>query len=148
MVLGFGPDMEASMSFTPFLFFDGNCAEAIDFYAEVLGADEVVKTAFGEAPAEAGLPAIARIMYAHVRIGDEMLMASDIVPGQPYQPQASVHISHLAKDSKDGRGKFERLAEGGEVLMEYQETFFAHGFGTCRDKFGTHWMIMIPKEET
>ena len=53
----------------------------------------------------------------------------------------------LAKDAKDGRAKFARLAEGGEILMDYQETFFAYGFGTCKDRFGTHWMIMIAKEE-
>lgn len=135
------------MSFTPFLFFDGNCEEAIDFYAEVLGADEVVKTSFADAPPEAGMPPDARVMYSHIRIGDHMLMASDILPGQTYAPQASVHVTHYAKDAKDGRAKFARLAEGGEILMDYQETFFAYGFGTCKDRFGTHWMIIIAKEE-
>lgn len=131
------------MSFNPYIFFDGNCAEVIDFYAKVFGAENVVKMPFSEAPAEAGLPKTDRLMHAQIDVGGATLMCSDVPPGAPYYPQASVSVAHQTQTVEDARTKFEALAKGGDVIMPFETAFFSSGFGMCKDRFGTHWMIMV-----
>ncbi|SHG48463.1 VOC family protein [Cognatishimia maritima] len=132
------------MSFTPYIFFDGNCSDAIDFYAEVFGADNVMKMPYSEAPPDVGLPpSESRFMHAQINVGDTVLMCSDNPEGAPSMPQSGFAVAHETKTVEDAKEKFAKLLDGGEVTMPFEPTFFSTGFGMLKDKFGTHWMIMV-----
>jgi PhnB protein len=132
------------MSFTPYLFFDGNCSEAIDFYAEVFGADNVMKMPYSDAPPDVGLPPSEdRFMHAQIDIGNATLMCSDNPEGAPSMPQSGFAVAHETQTVDEAKEKFTKLLEGGEVTMPFEKTFFSEGFGMCKDRFGTHWMVMV-----
>ncbi len=131
------------MSFIPYLFFDGSCSDAIDFYAEVFGAENVIKMPYSDAPPEAGLPDLDRLMHSQIDVGGQTLMCSDVPPGSPDPVQTGSAVSHMCDNIDDARATFWKLSEGGEITMPFEPTFFSAGFGMCKDKFGTHWMIMV-----
>ncbi len=131
------------MTFTPHLYFDGTCAEAMTFYADLFGAGDLQIMRFSDASGETGLPSSDRVMHAQFSAGGHALMGSDVPPGTPYQPQTSVAITHTAPDTETGQVLFDRLADGGEVTMPFAPSFFAPAFGMVTDRFGTHWMIIV-----
>ncbi len=135
------------MSFSPYLHFLGNCAEAMGFYAEVFGATDLQMTRYADAPPSTGMPASLsdKIMHALLTVDGQPLMASDWPDGMPGEPQASVSVTHRVANVKRGGAIFARLAEGGAVTMPYAPTFWSEGFGMVKDRFGTHWMIMGPE---
>lgn len=135
------------MSFTPYIFFDGNCSDAIDFYAEVFGADNVIKMPYSDAPPDVGLPPSPdRFMHTQIDVGSTTLMFSDNPEGMPSQPQSGFAVAHETKTLAEAQDKFAKLSEGGEVTMPFEPTFFSEGFGMLKDKFGTSWMVMVAGE--
>lgn len=135
------------MTFIPYLYFDGTSEEAMDFYAEVFGADDVVKMRFEDAQPEIGMEQSDKIMYSHIKKDGWTLMSNDMAKGMPYVPQASVSVAHQAKTLDEARTRFDKLSEGGVVIMPFEKQFFSAGFGMCKDKFGTQWMIMVADTE-
>jgi len=133
---------------TPYIFFNGNCAQALDFYGKVLGAKLEAKMTYGESPAAAHVPADAhgKIVHARFRIGDSVVMASDDVRGQPPQKASRFSLSISAAKAADAERIFAGLSEGGEVSMKMEKTFFAERFGSTVDKFGIPWMVICEKE--
>ncbi len=146
------------MSFTPYLNFDGNCAEAFAFYARTFGGTIVYQGTFGEMPPMPDMPPLSeeakkRIMHAQLQIKSGLLMGSDALPGNDeacgggYQPPQGMWVSVQAEDVAQGQKFFDALAQGGEVVMPYAETFWSKGFGMVKDRFGIPWMVNIPGEE-
>ena len=146
------------MQFIPYLNFDGNCSEAMAFYAQVFGGKVMHQMTFGEMPASEGMPpmpdaAKARIMHAHLQIGAQALMASDTMPAMPgqgnegcgggYQKPQGMWVSIGVADAEEGGGVFKALADGGQVAMPYAATFWSPGFGMVTDRFGTPWMVNV-----
>jgi PhnB protein len=129
------------MSFVPYLMFQGDCAEAMAFYADVFGTAAPTIMRYSEAPKGEGVPASDRVMHAELALGEGRLMGSDYPEGMPGDPQQAVSVLHPVADSAAGRRVFERLAEGGAVVMPFGPTFWSKGFGMVKDRFGTHWMI-------
>lgn len=131
----------------PYLMFDGTCAEAFDFYKDVLGGEIEMMLRYGEMP-DCGdqMPAEMRDRIAHVRlvVDGQVLMGSDCQPGKAEKQQGvSIHVA-IDDPGKAGR-VFAALTEGGEVCMPLGETFWAHRFGVGFDRFGTSWMINCEK---
>ena len=129
----------------PYLFFNHGCAEAIRLYADVFGAPEPEIMPFSAMPEEdrATMPGVPEdaVMHAAVQIGDGWIFASDDPSGQsPAMAGASVSVTLPTVD--EARRVFHRLAEGGEVRMAMEPTFWTPAFGTLTDRFGTRWMIM------
>lgn len=135
------------MQINPYLFFDGNCAEALTYYQKVLGAQIVAKMPFGDGPSDMPIPAEwkDKVMHACLTIDGEMLMASDGTPGDYNKPQG-FRVALQVEDPADAKRRFDALADGGSVQMPFGETFFSNGFGMCIDKFGTPWMVNSPKD--
>jgi PhnB protein len=73
-----------------------------------------------------------------------MLLGSDFPPGWEGDPQKAVSISHIGATVAEAERVFAALAEGGEVIMTFQPTFWSDGFGMLKDRFGTHWMVAAP----
>lgn len=142
------------MQFTPYLNFDGNCAEAFAFYAKVFEGDVVYQGTFGEMPPSDDMPPIPesaknRIMHVHLQVGEQALMGSDAMPGADptcgggYQPAQGLWVSIHAADVAEGQRLFNALAQGGQTVMPFGVTFWSPGFGMTRDRFGTPWMVNV-----
>lgn len=120
--------------------FGGNCAEAFRFYEKHLGGKITMMMKQREMP---GAPAGAgdAIIHARMDIGDTVLIGND-VPANVFQKMRSVYL-YLGLDSpKEAERVWALLADGGEVFMPLEETFFASRFGMLRDRFGVSWSII------
>jgi PhnB protein len=138
--------MERAMKVNAYLNYGGNCAEAFQFYVQHLGAKLEMLMRFSEMPGPAKAPQGMEngVLYARITIGDTVVMASD-VPADRFKPIRSVYLCLAVESDGDAERIFALLADGGEVFMPVQETFFASRFAQLRDKFGTLWMIIHEK---
>jgi PhnB protein len=127
----------------PYLFFDGRCEEAIDFYRKALGAEVTMLTRFKDAPAGGDMNAPPdKVMHATLRIGDSEVMASDgHCSGKPVFSGFS--LSATVRGDTEARRAFDALADGGQVQMPLGKTFFSSSFGMVTDRFGVGWMIYV-----
>lgn len=125
-----------------YLFFDGQCAEAMRFYERVTGGTIKAMLKYSDAPeGQKGPPGSEnRIMHASLTIGDRNLMASDSPAGE-HKPMQGFSLSLYYDTPDEAREKFKLLAEGGTVLMPIGPTFWAKAFGMLTDRFGTSWMV-------
>lgn len=136
------------MGFEPYLHFQGTCAEAMTFYADLFGASDLFIQRYREMPnAPPELASSDLVMHSVMVVGGLLLMGSDFPPGVAGEPQKAVSISRSAPDLATAQRLFDALAEGGAVIMPIQPTFWSTGFGMVRDRFGTHWMISGPALE-
>jgi PhnB protein len=133
---------EDKVSLNPYLYFNGNCEEAMRHYAEVLGGEIETMMTYAEAPAEeAQAPAMReKIMHAYLKFEDQALMASDAPPEHFERPQGFA-VQLAVGEPGEAERIFNALAEGGEVRMPMEETFWAIRFGMLVDRFGVPWMI-------
>jgi PhnB protein len=139
------------MQITPYLNFDGHCAEAFAFYARLLGGRIVQQRTFDEMPRLEGMPPLPtsarqRILHAHLQVEGQSLLGSDTLPGADagcggFQAAQGMWVSIQADDIAEGQRLFDALAEGGQTVMPFAATFWSPGFGMVRDRFGTPWMI-------
>lgn len=123
-----------------YLNFDGNCREAMTFYAKCLSA-EVHLMPFSETPCNAPKEAEQRIAHACLTKGKALLMASDTLPGMPFQPGNTCHISIDCESLPEIEGLFSALGENGKVTMPLQDAFWGSRFGMLTDRFGVSWMF-------
>lgn len=135
------------MQVQPYLFFDGRCDEALEFYKKVLGAKVDMLMRFKDAPDQSMISPGSKdkVMHAAVHVGDTQLLMSDgRCLGKPNFQGFALTIT--APDAAEGERSFSALAEGGQVQMPLAETFFASRFGMVADKFGVGWMILVEKK--
>lgn len=130
------------MQLNSYLMFKGQCKEAFEFYAQVLGGKIEAMIPHAGTPAEQHTPPEWRdkIMHARLSVGDSVLMASDVPPDRAEAPKG-FYVNIGIKDPKDAERIFQALAENGTVRMPLQQTFWATRFGMLVDRFGTPWMI-------
>lgn len=137
------------MSFDPYIHFQGNCEEAMTFYAALFGGQLQMMRYAELPPGEDSGPITEadaqKVMHATLIVGERCLMASDSPEAFPGAPQQSVSISHSEPTRASAQAIYDALAEGAqEIAMPFGDTFWADGFGMLRDRFGTTWMIMGP----
>jgi PhnB protein len=140
------------MNVQPYLFFDGRCEEAIDFYKRAVGAEVEMLMHFKDAPPDpnadpkscgGAVPAPDKVMHCCFKIGDTAIMASDgRCTGKPTFQGFALTIN--ARDDAEAEARFAALCDGGQVQMPLDKTFFASKFGMCADKFGVGWMVISP----
>ena len=125
-----------------YLFFDGNCADAMRFYERTLGGKLQLMT-HGESPMAAQTPpgSANRIMHARLELDGRLLMASDSMVGQPYERMKGFSLSLIYPTVAEAQRMFSALAEGGQITMPIAKTFWAEAFGMLVDRFGTPWMV-------
>lgn len=131
-----------------YLFFDGCCEAAIEFYRRTLGAEVMMMMRFKDNP-EPPQPGMcppgsaSKIMHASLRIGDTTVMASDgRCLGKPSFQGFSLSVA-VATEAEADR-LFAALADGGQVQMPLAKTFFSPRFGMVADRFGVSWMVIVP----
>ena len=131
----------------PYLFFDGRCEEAIDFYKKAIGAQVTSLMRFKENPEPSANPpgAAEKVMHASFRVGDTTIMASDgheRFQGKPNFQGFALTVA--VKTEAEAKKVFNALADGGRVQMPLGKTFFSPSFGMLADRFGVNWMVIIP----
>jgi PhnB protein len=135
----------ANSKVQPYLFFDGRCEEAIEFYRKTLGAEVVMSMRFKESPDQTMVTPGSenKIMHATLRIGDTIVLLSDgRCSGAPsFQGFA---LSVTAANEAEADRLFAALGDGGQVQMPMMQTFFATRFGMVADRFGVGWMVILP----
>ncbi|PYP92744.1 MAG: VOC family protein [Candidatus Angelobacter sp. Gp1-AA117] len=128
--------------------FDGNCAEAMRFYADCLGA-ELHLMPFSETPCNAPKEAGDRIAHARLTKGPALLMGSDTIPGMPFARGANNFTVNISCESlQEIEQFFSALSKDGKVTMALQDTFWGARFGMLTDRFGVNWMFNfeLPKK--
>ena len=139
------------MHVEPYLFFDGRCEEAIEFYRMAIGAELLMRMRAGEAPEPhrpqpLGKEMDDKVLHAAVRVGESTLLLSD----GPFQGRPAFQgfaLTLYAADPDECRRWFAALSEGGEVTQALTETFYSPCFGMLADRFGVNWMVIVPAEE-
>ena len=130
------------MQLSPYLLFNGDCAEAFRFYEQTLGGRIETISKFAGSPAAEHVPPGwgDKVLHASMVIGDQHLMASDAPPGQ-YQMPVGISVAIGLNDRAKAEQIFNELAENGTTTMPFQKTFWSPGFGMCTDRFGIPWMV-------
>jgi PhnB protein len=132
------------MQIQPYLFFDGRCEEAIEFYRKAISAEVSMLMRFKDAPEQGMVQPGSenKVMHASLRIGDSMVLASDgRCMGQPnFQGFA---LSITAANAAEAEKLFAALGDGGQVQMPLAKTFFSPAFGMLADRFGVSWMVYV-----
>jgi PhnB protein len=132
------------MAFRPYLFFGGNCRDALTRYQEIFGGELTLLTMKDVPGEEPPADKADLIIHAALMVGDELLMASDDPMSTDFGPVQGIMVSYDAPDVAEANRVFDALAEGGTVTQKVEPTFFSVGFGMCTDRFGTPWMIVGP----
>jgi len=133
----------------PYLFFEGRCDDAIEFYRKALGAEVTMLTRFKESPEPTQVAPGSgdKVMHASLRIGDTNLMVSDgrCQGGARFQGFA---LTLSVPNEADADRLFGALANGGNVQMPLSKTFFSPRFGMVADRFGVLWMVLVSHSES
>lgn len=121
--------------------YPGTCDEAFRFYERELGGKITLLTRHDEQPNQANVPANWKkaVLHARLEIGSSVLMGADI-PGA--EPMRSAYLTLRVDSTKEAERIYALLAEGGQVFMKMEQTFFANRFAMLRDRFGTSWMLL------
>src|SRR5262249_18326746 len=134
---------ESVMQVQPYLFFDGRCEEALEFYKKAVGAQVGMLMHFKDSPEKAMCSPGSenKVMHSQFQIGETKVLASDgRCQGQPKFDGFGLTIS--AKTEPEAEKIFAALGDGGSVTMPMTKTFFSPRFGMLADRFGVHWMIL------
>jgi len=121
--------------------YNGTCEDAFRFYEEHLGGKVVALMTHGAGPESGRLPSEWRdkVLHARLELGNAVLMGADI-PGA--EPMRSAYVTLTLPTAQEAERVYEVLAEGGQIFMKMEETFFASRFAMLRDRFGTSWMLL------
>ena len=130
------------MDVNPYVSFEGDCEEALTFYARCLGGTMGPLFRYGDSPEAGHAPDdwSDKIMHGSVKLGGLTLMGSDVTPDR-YESPRGISLSVHVTSASEAERAFDELARGGRVLMPIQQTFWASRFGMLTDRFGVSWMV-------
>ncbi|ANB09797.1 3-demethylubiquinone-9 3-methyltransferase [Streptomyces ambofaciens] len=126
----------------PYLSFDGDARQAMEFYEQVFGGTLALNTfgAFGMADS----PQADNIMHGMLQTPSGFtLMGADMPPGEEYRPGNTFAVSLSGDDEAELRGYWEKLSAGGSVTVPLEKQMWGDVFGMCTDRFGVPWMVNI-----
>ena len=134
------------MQINPYLYFNGQCAEAFKVYEQVLGGKITSMTTYAETPGGAHVAPEYQngIIHASLTVGENVIMGSD-TPGDMFKQPQGFSVSLGINDPAEAERVYHALAENGTVVMAIEETFWALRFGMLVDRFGTPWIINCEK---
>ena len=135
------------MQLNTYLNFGGECEEAFRFYEQHLGGKVTMLMRHGEMPggSPAGPAWRDKVLHARMTLGGTDLLGAD-VDHVRFQPMRSAYLTLTVDSNSEAERVYGVLSESGEVFMAMSESFFAHRFAMLRDRFGTNWMLLHPKQ--
>lgn len=140
------------MGVNVYINFNGNCKQAVEYYAKVFGTADPKIMTFGEAPPgpDTRFPVEAKelVMHAMLVINGSTVMFSDTFPGSPFTAGNNISLTIVSKNTEEIKSYYEKLKEDGTVTMELQETFWSKCYGAVTDKFGIPWQLSCESEHS
>lgn len=130
---------------TPYLSFDGNAKQALEFYKEVLGGEIIGIQTFGEADYPTPPEADNLIMHAKLSKGDISLMFSDTFPGQSVVIGTNISLTLEPESDEEIQSLYDALRKGGKALTELEDTFWGAKYARVQDQFGIIWELNYQK---
>ncbi|SJZ93861.1 VOC family protein [Anaerorhabdus furcosa] len=138
------------MSVNVYFNFDGNCEEAVKYYANVFEVEPKIMK-FGDMPGNPGYPMSDdlknRVLHANMMIEGSQLMFSDTMPGMEFIVGNNLSLTVVTKDAEKLTQWFNKLAKEGFVVMPLEEAFFSELYGYVKDKYGVGWQFNLEKEQ-
>lgn len=135
------------MTIQPYLFFEGRCAEAVEFYKKALGAQVLMLMRYKDAPGPKD-PSMCppgsedNVMHCTLKVGGSIVMCSDGDGKRPVEFKG-FFLSANAATEADADKYYNALLEGGKVILPIGKTFWSPRFGMLHDKFGVGWMVGV-----
>lgn len=125
--------------------FNGNCREAVEFYAKVFGTEKPQIMFYGDIPPNPEFPVTEEtkdlVLHTRLNINGSNVMFSDTAPGMPFVVGNNITLVISSKNMDEIKSIFSKLKEGGTVEMELQETFWSKCYGYLTDKYGVWWQL-------
>lgn len=129
-------------SIIPYLTFDGNCEEALNYYGKVFDGKVNIENRYDNPAMKAPKEYHNKVLHASLKFGDNIILASDIFPGsQLNRGSSDTSLSLTAVSPDEGKRIFERLAEGGKVHVPFEKQFWGAWHGNLTDRYGIKWMM-------
>jgi PhnB protein len=134
------------MKLNTYVNFAGTCREAFRYYEQHLNGKVQMLMTHGEAPGPTALGPDWKdaVLHARITIGDTELLAADIPRAEPMR---SAYLTLAVDSDSEAERIYAALTDGGRVLMEMAETFFASRFAQVQDRFGVNWMILHERQK-
>jgi PhnB protein len=129
------------MKLNPYLHFAGNAEEALNFYKSVFGGEITMLSRYGDSPMPTDEDWKQKIMHARLLFDGNLVFLSDLFKGKPVSTGGNVQLSMEVESIERINEVFAKMAEGGTITMELQDTFWGARFGMLEDKFGITWMF-------
>lgn len=135
------------MALIPYLSFNGNAKEVIDFYVNVFALEDPQIMYFKDMPDDPNFPVTPEmanlVMHGSINLGEDMIMFSDspIEMGPAVTFGNNMDIMYSIKDFDKLKNVFDKLSDGGKVTMPFEATFFSKGYARFVDKFGIGWQL-------
>lgn len=134
-----------SVELTPYLFFDGNCREAIKFYHSIFGGNLTIQT-FGEIDNSCPEAMKDRVMHANIMGGEVEFFASDSMDSSPLG-SGRISMTLHGTDEEKLRELFEKLGKGGKIRVPIEKQVWGDLYGDLTDKYEVNWMVNIGPEK-
>jgi PhnB protein len=129
------------MKLTPYIHFQGNAEEAMNFYAKALGGVIISINRYGDSPMPCDEDYKHKVIHGRVQFDDNVIMISDTFKGNEVKTEGNIQLSIELTEEGQIDNVFKKMAEGGTVTMELQDTFWGARFGMLKDQFGVSWMF-------
>jgi len=134
------------MLIRPYLYFNGSCREALEFYRDVFETEEPEILTFADVPYNPDNAVSGEmrhyVMHAKLNVRGTDLLFSDAYAGAAFVEGNNIHLTIISEDMSEVKALFNRLKEGGTVDMELQETFWSKCYGSLKDKYGIPWQLV------
>lgn len=134
------------MNLAPYINFNGNCKQAVEFYAQAFGVEANIMT-YGQMPPDTQMPLPDEmknhVMHASFSYGEGILMFSDAMPGMPVIEGNNVNVMLALEDGEELNRIYKALSEGGVEIMPLGPTFWSKMYGQFKDKFGIIWQMNL-----
>lgn len=130
---------------TPYLIFDGNAKEALEFYKETFGAELSEVSTFGEADFPTPPEAAERVMHARIKKDDLFIMVSDTFPGQPLETGNNISLALELENEEEIQKLYDAFSQNGSAIMELQDTFWGAKYAKVKDAYGVTWDLNYTK---
>ncbi|MFI5628816.1 VOC family protein [Streptomyces sp. NPDC051664] len=136
-----------SSRLNPYISFDGDARQAMEFYKEIFGGTLAMNT-FGDFGQKEAGDIADKIMHSMLETDSGFtLMASDTPPGMAYNPGNNISVSLSGDDAGELRGYWDKLSAGGTVSVPLEKQMWGDVFGMCTDRFGITWLVNISEQQ-
>ncbi len=136
-----------TMNLVPYISFQGNCEEALEFYKAIFNGKMTIEQRYDVPEMQAPEEYRDKVLHASLQFGDNTILACDTFPGQQTKKTSGdVSLSVLLEDREEGRRIFNALAEGGKVNHAYEKQSWGDWHGNLTDKYGMRWMVNCESE--